>query len=44
MKLKEQIHDLQREIDELKANQGMVPKNESVIVKKNNYEIVLVEE
>jgi MerR family transcriptional regulator/heat shock protein HspR len=44
LQLKEQIHELQKEIENLKENQGMVPKNRSVIVKKNNYQIVLVEE
>jgi len=42
LQLKEQIQELQKEIEELKAQQGMVPKNRSVVVKKNNYEIVLV--
>jgi MerR family transcriptional regulator/heat shock protein HspR len=44
LQLKDQIQELQREIETLKANEGMVPKNRSVIVKKNNYQIVLVEE
>jgi MerR family transcriptional regulator/heat shock protein HspR len=44
LQLKEQIHELQKEIEELKANEGLVPKNRSVVVKKNNYQIVLVEE
>jgi MerR family transcriptional regulator/heat shock protein HspR len=44
LQLKEQIHELQKEIEELKANEGMVPKSRSVVVKKNNYQIVLVED
>jgi len=36
LQLKEQIHELQKEIEELKATQGMVPKNKSVVVKKNS--------
>jgi MerR family transcriptional regulator/heat shock protein HspR len=44
LQLKEEIHELKKEIETLKANEGMVPKNRSVVVKKNNYKIVLVEE
>jgi len=42
LQLKEQIHDLQKEIGELKSNVDCVPKHRSVVVKKNNYEIVLI--
>ena len=44
LQLKEQIHELQKEIEKFKENEGMVPKHRSVIVKKNNYQIVLVED
>jgi len=44
LQLKEQIHELQREVEEIKEHQGMVPRHRSVIVKKNDYQIVLVEE
>jgi MerR family transcriptional regulator/heat shock protein HspR len=44
LQLKEEIHELKKEIETLKANEGMVPKNRSVVVTKNNYKIVLVEE
>jgi len=43
LQLKEEIETLQKEIQELKANQGNIPKNRSVVVKKNNYQIILVD-
>jgi len=44
LQLKEQIHELQNEIETLKENEGLVPRHRSVVVKKNDYQIVLVEE
>ena len=44
LQLKEEIESLQREIEKLKETQGNIPKNRSVVVKKNNYQIVLIEE
>jgi len=44
LQLKEEIESLQKEIEQLKETQGNIPKNRSVIVKKNNYQIVLIEE
>ncbi|NPA55837.1 MAG: helix-turn-helix transcriptional regulator [Epsilonproteobacteria bacterium] len=44
LQLKEQIEELQQEIKKLKENQGSIPRNRSVVVKKNNYQIILVEE
>jgi MerR family transcriptional regulator/heat shock protein HspR len=43
LQLKDQIEELQNEIKKLKAEQGNIPKNRSIVVKKNNYQIVLVE-
>jgi len=42
LQLKEEIEQLQKEIERLKENQGNIPKNRSVVVKKNNYQIVLI--
>jgi len=42
LQLKAQIEELQLEINKLKENQGNIPKNRSVVVKKNNYQIILV--
>jgi len=42
LQLKEEIEQLQSEIKRLKENQGNIPKNRSVVVKKNNYQIVLI--
>ena len=42
LQLKAQIEELQIEINKLKENQGNIPKNRSVVVKKNNYQIILV--
>jgi len=44
LQLKEEIERLQKEIETLKENQGTIPKHRSVVVKKNNYQIVLIEE
>jgi MerR family transcriptional regulator/heat shock protein HspR len=44
LQLKEEIERLQKEIETLKENQGNIPKHRSVVVKKNNYQIVLIEE
>jgi len=43
LQLKEEIEELQSEITRLKENQGNIPKNRSIVVKKNNYQIVLVQ-
>ncbi len=42
LQLKAQIEELQIEINKLKAEEGNIPKNRSVVVKKNNYQIILV--
>jgi len=42
LQLKEEIESLQREIDKLKEEQGNIPKNRSVVVKKNDYQIILI--
>jgi len=43
LQLKEEIETLQAEIENLKNNQNTIPHNRSVIVKKNNYQIVLID-
>jgi MerR family transcriptional regulator/heat shock protein HspR len=43
LQLKEQIEELQAEIKRLKEDKGTIPKNRSIVVKKNNYQIVLIE-
>ena len=42
LQLKAQIEELQSEINRLKEENGNIPKNRSVVVKKNNYQIILV--
>jgi MerR family transcriptional regulator/heat shock protein HspR len=44
LQLKEEIENLQKDIEELKANQGNIPRSRSVVVKKNNYQIILIED
>ena len=44
LQLKSEIEILQKEVKQLKAEKKSVSKSRSVIVKKNNYEIVLVQE
>ena len=44
LQLKDEIESLQREIEHLKTTQGNIPKHRSVVVRKNNYQIVLIEE
>jgi len=43
LQLKDEIEELQNEIIRLKENEGNIPKNRSIVVKKNNYQIVLVQ-
>jgi MerR family transcriptional regulator/heat shock protein HspR len=43
LQLKNEIEMLQNEIENLKQNQNSIPKNRSVVVKKNNYQIVLIQ-
>ena len=44
LQLKEEIQKLEGEIKDLKEQQGQIPRNRSIVVKKNNYQIVLIEE
>jgi MerR family transcriptional regulator/heat shock protein HspR len=44
LQLKEEIQKLESEIRDLKEQQGQIPRNRSIVVKKNNYQIVLIEE
>ena len=42
LQLKEEIEQLQREIEALKRQQGQIPRNRSIVIKKENYQLVLV--
>jgi MerR family transcriptional regulator/heat shock protein HspR len=44
LQLKDEIESLKSEIKSLKEQQGNIPRNRSIVVKKNNYKIILVEE
>jgi len=44
LQLKEEIETLQREIETLKRQQGQIPRNRSVVIRKNNFKIILVED
>ncbi len=44
LQLKEEIEELQKEIDRLKKQQGQIPRNRSVVIKKENFQLVLVPE
>jgi len=44
LQLKEEIEELQREIELLKKQQGQIPRNRSIVIKKENYQLVLVPE
>lgn len=44
LQLKSEIEILQKEVKQLKVEKKSVSRSRSVIVKKNNYEIVLVQE
>ena len=42
LQLKEEIEELQREIETLRKQQGQIPRNRSVVIRKENYQLVLV--
>jgi MerR family transcriptional regulator/heat shock protein HspR len=42
LQLKEEIERLQAEIEALKKSQGQIPRNRSVVIKKNTYQLILV--
>ena len=42
LQLKEEIEELQKEIETLKRQQGQIPRNRSVVIRKENYQLVLV--
>jgi len=42
LQLKEEIEELQREIEALRKQQGQIPRNRSVVIRKENYQLVLV--
>jgi len=44
LQLKEEIENLQQEIETLKKQQGQIPRNRSVVIKKENYQLILVPE
>ena len=44
LQLKEEIENLQKEIDRLKRQQGQIPRNRSIVIKKENFQLVLVPE
>lgn len=44
LQLKYEIEKLKTEIEYLKSSPSDIPKSRSVVVKKNNYQIVLIEE
>jgi MerR family transcriptional regulator/heat shock protein HspR len=44
LQLKEEIERLQQEIETLKKQQGQIPRNRSVVIKKENYQLILVPE
>ncbi|WP_197972139.1 heat shock protein transcriptional repressor HspR [Nitrosophilus labii] len=50
LRLKDQINEMEREIEELKEElaeckaQGYVPKNRAVVARKNNYEIIIFDD
>ncbi len=44
LQLKKEIENLQKEIDKMKKQQGLIPRNRSVIIRKANYQLILVEE
>jgi len=44
LQLKEEIERLQAEIEALKKQQGQIPRNRSVVIRKENYQLILVPE
>jgi len=42
LQLKNEIENLQKEIDKLKKQQGLIPRNRSVVIRKADYQLVLV--
>jgi MerR family transcriptional regulator/heat shock protein HspR len=42
LQLKEEIEKLQSEIEALKKAQGQIPRNRSVVIKKDTYQLILV--
>jgi len=42
LQLKEEIENLQNEIETLKKQQGQIPRNRSVVIKKENYQLILI--
>ncbi|WP_024787913.1 MULTISPECIES: heat shock protein transcriptional repressor HspR [unclassified Lebetimonas] len=42
LQLKEEIEALQEEMEALKKAQGQIPRNRSVVIKKDTYQLILV--
>jgi MerR family transcriptional regulator/heat shock protein HspR len=42
LQLKEEIERLQKEVELLKEQQGQIPRNRSVVIRKENYQLILV--
>jgi MerR family transcriptional regulator/heat shock protein HspR len=42
LQLKEEIEKLQKEIETLKNQQGQIPRNRSVVIRRENYQLILV--
>jgi MerR family transcriptional regulator/heat shock protein HspR len=44
LQLKEEIERLQKEVETLRKQQGQIPRNRSIVIRKNDYQIILVEQ
>ena len=44
LQLKEELERLQEENETLKQTQGHIPRNRSVVIKKENYQLILIPE
>ncbi len=44
LQLKNEIENLQKEIEKMKKQQGLIPRNRSVVIRKDDYQLVLVSE
>ena len=44
LQLKEEIERLQEENERLKKTEGQIPRNRSVVIKKENYQLILIPE
>ncbi len=44
LQLKGELENLQKEIDNVRKQQGQIPRNRSIVIKKQNFQLVLVPE